>query len=68
MIEKSKYWSEVIKKHFNKVLLTTKEDNEGCKNSNKCYNCDNDYVDDDVKVIIVISLGNVQALHIYYQS
>ena len=51
MIEKSKYWSEVIKKHFNKVLLTTKEDNEGCKNSNKCYICDNDYVDDDVKVI-----------------
>ena len=29
----------------------TKEDNEDFKNSIKCWSCDNDYVDSDVKVI-----------------
>ena len=28
----------------------TKEDNEDFKNSAKCWTCDNDYVDNDVKV------------------
>ena len=50
MIEKSKYCSEVMKKHFNKELVMTKEDNEDFKNSTKCWICDNDYVDNDVKV------------------
>ena len=36
MIEESKYCSEVMKKHFNKELLKTKEDNKDFKNSTKC--------------------------------
>ena len=50
MIEESKYCSDVIKKHFNKELVMTKEDNEDFKTSTKCWICDNDYVDNDVKV------------------
>ena len=51
MIEESKYCSQVMKKHFNKELVMTKEDNEKFMHSNnKCWICDNDYVDNDVKV------------------
>ena len=50
MIKESKYCSDVIKKHFNKELVMTSEDNENFKNSCKCWICDNDYVDNDVKV------------------
>ena len=50
MIEESKYCSEVMKKHFNKELVMTKEDNENFKNCTKCWICQNDYVDNDVKV------------------
>ena len=50
MIEESKYCSDVMKKHFNKELVMTKEDNEDFKDSNKCWVCDNDYIDNDVKV------------------
>ena len=32
-IEESKYCSDVIKKHFNKELVMTKEDNEDFENS-----------------------------------
>ena len=39
----------MIKKHFNKELVTTKEDNKDFENSTKCCIFDNDYVDDDVK-------------------
>ena len=39
-----------MKQHFNKELVMTKEDNEDFKNSTKCWICDNDYVDNDVKV------------------
>ena len=38
------------KKHFNKEIIMTKEDNEGFENSTKSWNCDNDYIDGDVKV------------------
>ena len=38
------------KKYFKKELLMTKEDNEDFMNSTKCWICDNDYVDNDVKV------------------
>ena len=37
IIEESKYCSAVIKKHFNKELVTNKEDNEDFKNSAKCW-------------------------------
>ena len=50
MIEESNYFSDVMKKYFNKELVMTKEDNEYFKNSTKCWICDNDYVDIDVKV------------------
>ena len=39
-----------MKKHFNKELVVTKEDNESFKNSTKCLIYDNDSVDNDVKV------------------
>ena len=38
-----------MKKHFNKDLVMTK-DNADFKNPTKCWICDNDYVDNDVKV------------------
>ena len=50
MIEESKYYSDVGKKHFNKELVMTKEDNEGFENFTKRWICDNDYVDYNVKV------------------
>ena len=39
-----------MKKHFNKELVMTKEDNEDFENSAKCRICDNDYIDSDVKI------------------
>ena len=50
MTEESKYCSDVMKKHFNKEFVMNKEDNEDFKNSTKCRICDNDYIDNDVKV------------------
>ena len=38
-----------MKKHFNKELVMTKEDNGNFKNYIKCWICDNDNID-DVKV------------------
>ena len=45
MIEESKYCSNLIKKHFNKELVMTEEDNEDFKNSAKCWTGGNDYID-----------------------
>ena len=50
MIKESKYCSEVKKKHFNKELLITKEENEYFENSTKCWTYYNDYIDNNVKV------------------
>ena len=50
MIEESKYCSDVMKKHLNKELVMTKKDNKDFENSTKCWICDNDYIDNDVKV------------------
>ena len=49
MIEESKYCSDVMKNHFNKILVMTKGDNEDFHNSTKSWICDNDYIDTDVK-------------------
>ena len=62
MIEESKYCSKVMKRYFNKELVMTREDNEDFKNSTKCWICDNDFVDNDVKVrdrchIIALHIG-----------
>ena len=40
-----------MKKHFNKELVITKEDNEEFEDPTKCWICDNDYIDGDVNVI-----------------
>ena len=50
MIKESSYCSNVMKKHFNKELAVTKKDNEDFENSTKCWICDNDYINGDVKV------------------
>ena len=50
MTEESKYCSEVMKEPFNNKLVTTKEGHENFKNSTKCWSCDNDYINNDVKV------------------
>ena len=50
MIKESKCSSDVMKKHFSKELVMAEEDNEGFKNSIKCWICDNHYVGNDVKV------------------
>ena len=49
MIEESKYCNDVMKKHFTKEFVMTKKDNEDFENSTKCWICDNDYIDNDVK-------------------
>ena len=49
MIEQSKCCCDVVKKHFNKEPVITEKDNEDFKNSDKCWACDNDYIDKDVK-------------------
>ena len=38
------------KKHFNKELVITKKDNEDFENSTKCWICNNDCIDNNVKV------------------
>ena len=40
MDEKSKYCSELMKKHFNKKIVMTKEDDEDFENSTNCWICD----------------------------
>ena len=59
MIEESKYCSDVMKKHFNKELAMTKEDNEDFKNSITCWICDNDYVDNAVLLIDITLISLV---------
>ena len=39
-----------MKKHINTELVMTKENNEDFKNSTKCWICNDDYIDNDVKV------------------
>ena len=38
-----------MRKHFNKEFVMTKEDNKDFENTTKCWICDDDYVDNDVK-------------------
>ena len=65
MIKESEYCKDVMKKHFNKELVMTEQNNEDLENSTKCWTGDNDYIDGDVKVrIIVISLKNIEILSI----
>ena len=50
MVEESKFYSDVMKKHFNKELVMTKKDVLDFENSTKCWICDNVYVDGNIKV------------------
>ena len=50
MTEESKNCSDMMKKHFNKEFVMTKEGNEDFENSTKCLICDNDNGHRDVKV------------------
>ena len=55
MIKKSKYCSDVMKKHFNKEFVMTNKDNKDFENSTKCWICDNDYIDGDVLHVEIVS-------------
>ena len=66
MIKESRFCSDVMKKHFDKELVMTKEDNEDFKQSTKCHN-------DSLTMIMlmmlkkeinVISQENIEPLHI----
>ena len=48
MIEESKYCSDVMEKHFIEKFVVTKK-NEDFVTSTKCWICDNDCVNGDVK-------------------
>ena len=50
MVEESKYCDGVMKKHFNKKLVLTEEDDEDFENSTKCWIYDNGYIDADITV------------------
>ena len=50
MIEENNFCSDVMKKHFNKELLFTKEDKKNPNNSTKCSICDNNFINNVVKV------------------
>ena len=50
MVKESKKCRDVIKKHFNKELVMTKNCDENFENSTKCWICNNLYVDGDVKI------------------
>ena len=50
MVEKSKFYSDVMKKYFNKELVMAKKDVADFESSTKCWICENTYADGDVKV------------------
>ena len=51
-----------MKKHFNKEILMTKIDSKDFKNCNKCWICNNDYVNNNVTLRYIISLENIEPL------
>ena len=50
MSEESKHCSDVMKKYFNKEFVMAEKDNKDFENSTKCWICENDYIDFNVKV------------------
>ena len=67
MTEESKHYNDVMKKHFNKKLATTKKDDEDFKNSTDCCLCDKAYFNGDVKVrghFYTLRPKNIDTLHI----
>ena len=49
----SKFCSVLLKKHLNKKLIITKEDDKDFENSTKVLICDHVYVDSDVKLLLM---------------
>ena len=65
MIEKNEYCSDMMKIHFNKELVMTRERDEDFENSTNCWICYNYQIDNDVKARgMVISPENVEVLRI----
>ena len=50
MVKENKYYSGVMKTHFNKELVMNKKHNKDFENSAKCWICGNAYVDGDFEV------------------
>ena len=50
MVEESKYCSGMMKKHFNKEVVVTREDYGNFDSSTKCWICDNTFAEGNVKV------------------
>ena len=50
VFEECKYGTDMMRKLCNNEIVMTKEDDEDFENSNKCWICDNIYVDCDLKV------------------
>ena len=50
-VEERKYCSRVMKKHFNKELVMTREGNENFESSANFLICDNTFVEGVVKVV-----------------
>ena len=51
-MEESKYYTDIMKKHFNKELVMTRKDNEDFANSTKCWICSHVYVEGDVNPLL----------------
>ena len=50
MLEEVKYCKDVIKKHFNKPLVMTEDDEQHFKTMDGCHICGEKYTDKDVRV------------------
>ena len=50
MAKESKYKNHVMKNHFNKELITSKEDDKNFESYTVCWVCDNTFVEGDVNV------------------
>ena len=50
MLEEVKYCKKVMKKHFDKPLRMTKEDEEEFKKTTTCHICDKKYTEKDIRV------------------
>ena len=60
MIEESKYYSDVMKKHFDKELGMTRKDNEDFENSNEYWICDNYCIyHQDIEILSWCPVGSV---------
>ena len=50
MLEEAKLCNDIVKELFNREMVLTPEDREDFKRSTKCFICEEEYKDDDVRV------------------